>query len=455
MKYLWMVCLAVAGLTFTSCSDDDEVGSQSTKMVIDKVFLQDVKSSVPNREVTFARLGQLIRIQGSGFLGLKHIYINGYDTYFNNAIMTDNNVWVTLNANTPVDKADPSERNTIRFVKDQTETVYEFVIRAAMPSISSVDNTLPKAGETVKVNGTNLQEIVSVTLPGGVVVTDGITSDEDGKWFSFTMPAGVTEGGAITCEGANGTAKSPAYFNNFDCFITDFDGNGELGSWSATYSSDDLVDDPLGTGRGKVAMLIPQSVLDAGGVKAGARTDYWATAGNDNANDDWNRMTKFIDGSTPVSEVGIQFDIYVDGTWDKTGQLEISLQNNLSTYGYGSGDTKPSTDYLHQAGVWVPWFDGTKDTTPFVTGNRWVTVTLPMTTFGNYSDEETTATFQNVIDDRNAGSYKNLLLFFANYDIEVDEDTVLPASLCDLKIYVDNLRVVSLAAESVSDFPDE
>ena len=84
-----------------------------------------------------------------------------------------------------------------------------------------------------------------------------------------------------------------------------------------------------------------------------------------------------------------------------------------------------------------------------------VTVTLPMTTFGNYSDEETTATFQNVIDDRNAGSYKNLLLFFANYDIEVDEDTVLPASLCDLKIYVDNLRVVSLAAESVSDFPDE
>lgn len=53
--------------------------------------------------------------EGSGFSGLKRIYVNGYETYFNNALMTDNNVWVTLNAATPVEKANVSVRNTASY----------------------------------------------------------------------------------------------------------------------------------------------------------------------------------------------------------------------------------------------------------------------------------------------------------------------------------------------------
>lgn len=139
----------------TSCSDDDDNGSAS--IVVNKVFLEDAqaKDSVTDREVTFARLGQLIRIEGSGFTGLKKIYINGYDTYFNNALMTDNDVWVTLNTKTPVDKADASVRNTITLVKDNGSYTYKFIIRASAPTVSGVDNTLPSAGETVIVRGAN------------------------------------------------------------------------------------------------------------------------------------------------------------------------------------------------------------------------------------------------------------------------------------------------------------
>ena len=230
MKYF--LCLAIAAVVFTGCKDDDNGGS-TTQMTIDKIFLENINDEVnKDREVEFARLGQLLRIQGSGFMGLKKIYINGYETYFNNALMTDNNVWVTLNGDTPVEKADESVRNTITLYKsDSNKLVYKFTIRAAAPSISSCDNTLPKAGETVTVYGTNLQETTKVTLPGGIEITSGIISDEDGKWYSFTMPDGVTEAGSITSEGANGTAVTPAYFNDFRCFVTDFDGKGELGSW--------------------------------------------------------------------------------------------------------------------------------------------------------------------------------------------------------------------------------
>ncbi len=102
--------------SLTSCSDNDD--NQSTTMTINKVFLEDTKAADGNydREVQFARLGQTLRIEGSGFSGLKKIYVNGLETYFNNALMTDNNVWVTLNSKTPVANAADDVRNTIRFV---------------------------------------------------------------------------------------------------------------------------------------------------------------------------------------------------------------------------------------------------------------------------------------------------------------------------------------------------
>ena len=333
-KYIYMLIAVIAPL-FVSCSDDDD--NQSATMTINKIYLQDVKAKdeVYDREVTFARLGQLIRIEGSGFTGLKKIYINGYDTYFNNALMTDNNVWVTINKDTPVDKADESVRNTITLVKDNTQTTYEFIIRASAPSVASVDNTLPMPGETVTVYGANLQETTKVTLPGDVEITEGIVSDEDGEWYSFTMPAGVTEAGSITSEGANGTAVTPAYFNNNTCFVINFDDKGEMGGWSATFSSDDLVDDPLNTGRGKVVQILPESLLAEGPLKAGANAKGFWTVGNDNANDDWNRMTAYIPGTTPVDSVALQFDVYCPEPWDLSGQFEITLQNNLSNYGYG------------------------------------------------------------------------------------------------------------------------
>lgn len=467
MKYF--LCLAIAAVVFTGCKDDDNGGS-TTQMTIDKIFLENINDEVnKDREVEFARLGQLLRIQGSGFMGLKKIYINGYETYFNNALMTDNNVWVTLNGDTPVEKADESVRNTITLYKsDSNKLVYKFTIRAAAPSISSCDNTLPKAGETVTVYGTNLQETTKVTLPGGIEITSGIISDEDGKLYSFTMPDGVTEAGSITSEGANGTAVTPAYFNDFRCFVTDFDGKGELGSWSATYSSDDLVSDPLATGRGKVAMLVPQVKLDAGGLDAGSNSLLWATAGNDNANDDWSRMFSIIPETTLASNLALQFDIYCPEPWDESGQLEFSLQNNLSNYGWNSDCTKFSAQYKNTAAVWIPWLNDDGTHQAFTTGQRWQTITLPLSKFGNYNPETAksdadkataaAATLRQVSDDRNAGSYRNFLFLFVNGDIKTEEGVTpvlnYPAKLFTQKIYIDNIRVVNTTAIKVNDFDD-
>ena len=112
---LWTLTLFMGWLMilplFTSCDETDE--SASTPIKVTAVYLEDAESDVPDRLVTFARLGQLLRIEGSGFTGLKKIYVNGYSTYFNPVMVTENNVFVKLSLETPTIDAEPDFRNKI------------------------------------------------------------------------------------------------------------------------------------------------------------------------------------------------------------------------------------------------------------------------------------------------------------------------------------------------------
>ena len=73
-KYIWMLCMALLAVGFTACEDDEN--SQSSPMSISQIYLENVNDTVnKDRPVEFARLGQLIRIEGSGFTGLKKILI--------------------------------------------------------------------------------------------------------------------------------------------------------------------------------------------------------------------------------------------------------------------------------------------------------------------------------------------------------------------------------------------
>ena len=446
-KYIYMLIAIVAPL-LASCSDDEDF--QSVQMTISKIYLEDVnaKDSIYDRPVEFARLGQLIRIEGSGFTGLKKIYINGYETYFNNALMTDNNIWVTLNSDTPVDKADESVRNTILLVKDNTQLSYPFTVRAAAPSITSVSKTLPLAGETVVAYGANLQETTKITLPGGIEVTSGIVSDEDGKWFSFTMPSGVTQQGTITSEGANGIAVSPDNFNDARTIIINFDGVGDqdFWSWSETGSminNEDLVDDPLTSGRGKVFQVIPQRLIDAGGVAAGKgrATECWAKNLPD---------LSAIPVATPITDLAYQFDVYVPENWEGTGHVQITLVNNISWTGWGSSETKSETTVTY---AWAPWLNADGSTTPFKT-DGWQTVTIPLSEFSRFAVEIAdgkTPYFQEVIDLHDACSYAQVGIGFTNTDVVVGE-VEIPAKICSQLIYIDSPRIVFNRTTEVSDY---
>lgn len=461
LRYYWILLIALLMTGVTSCTNDDgdAYPSGNGPVSVSKVYLEDAESSVPDREVTFARLGQTLRLEGSGFGGTKQILVNGYNTYFNTSLATDNSMILQLQSKTPVSSAPDSVRNKIQFIKDSGTYTHEFTIRAASPQIASISNTLPQAGETVIVKGSNLQETSKVTLPGGVEVTEitNAPTEEAGEWFSFVMPAGLTEGGSITTEGANGTAVSAEYFNNRNCMILDFDGTGTQGywGWKATGSminkDSDLVADPLNSGRGMVCQIIPQRILNNGGVEAGKNraSEVW-TAGNGNDMDAWSRMYTYIPAATLLTNVAFQFDIYVPDAWSNTGYIQVNLANNSSFTGYGSNESK-------SIGVayYIPWIQN-KAVVAFSTAG-WQTVTIPLSEFGKFAveiEDSKNPTFGELVDYRNSTDYRNFGLAFVNGDFTYG-GTDYTSSVCTQRIYVDNFRIVPCKSSVVSDYPEK
>jgi len=440
---------------FTACNDDNKGNAQ---MNIAGIYLEDATSNVPDRKVEFARLGQLIRIEGSGFTGLKKVYINGYNCYFNPVFVTDASLLVKVDKNLPTIKADESVRNKILLVKDNTQLEYAFSIRASAPSITNISNTLPKPGETIIVYGEGLQEVSKVTFPGEITVegSDNIFSDADGEYFTVTVPDGVTESGYLTIECANGGAYSPAFYNYTKGIILDFDTEGQQGSWGSNASMvfpEDLVDDPLNTGRGKCVMLpAAKQVPVAAGKNRTA--EVW-TAGNDV--DDWTPETRGIDATTNVSACGIQFDVYVpeSNPWAGSGFIKICLVNGLNGGEWATSDNKDCYNY-------VPWVVDGK-VVPFYTAG-WQTVTVPFSKFYICSQNADVAnlTYQFILDRRNEASYCNFGFYYENSDFTLDkitgnsadEATEFPSSASSAQIYIDNVRIVPLNAPAYTDYPE-
>lgn len=453
MKYIlnkkYWAPIALLGIMFfstlfTSCDNNDSEGG---KITITKVFLEDVNSTVPDREVTFARLGQALRIQGSGFTGLRKVYINGYSTYFNVVFVSDNSMLVNVSADTPILDADPSVRNTIRFVNDNNETTFSFEIRAGKPAITNISNTMPNAGETITVYGTGLTEVSKVVFPGNIEVTSGITSDEDGEFFTVVVPNGVSEnGGSLFVQSSNGGVYSPAYFNFKKGILLNFDGKGQHGYWGTSTSMiqpGDLESLALGTGNLSQGKYVPHRPARIASFDAAKNrcSEVW-TAGN--GVDNWRtQLTPYIPASTPLDKVALQFDVYVPDAWKDSGFLKICMANNFN----GGEWTGAVYNY-------VPWIVDGKSVAFQTTG--WTTVTIPLNKFYAWSKEA--FTFETVLAYREAATYQNFGFYFENSDVKLSNVTGTASEVefaskpTSVKVYTDNWRIVSLDTPVYNDF---
>lgn len=112
--------------------------------------------------LTKVRLGEKIRIEGSGFTTTKAIYCNGVEVAgVNSNYITDNAIIFTIPTTIPTgtEVTDETVRNTIRIVTKHDDFVFPFSILAAAPSVTDVSHTMPRVGEWIDIYGTNLKDI--------------------------------------------------------------------------------------------------------------------------------------------------------------------------------------------------------------------------------------------------------------------------------------------------------
>lgn len=437
-KNLWSLCLLMSFtfFAFTSCEEGGyEVEESGKPLTIENVYLHDAQSNVPSRLVEFARLGQTIRLEGSGFLGVKKIYVNGYDVYFNTALMTDDNMVFQISSKVPVLDAEENVRNTIRLEKDENRSLdYSFEIRSAAPTISNISHTMPQAGEKITITGTALMEIESITFPGGIAADiSTVVSDEDGRWVEVIVPNGITESGSILIVGANGGAYSPAYFNFKEGLFHNCD-DINIYQWSNGEISDDL--DAVIPAEGN----LPKSQ----GIYRSANKDSKVNKASE-AQVDYGRYwlnnttltTRFADSgislSTSTADCAIQMDIYYEGVWN-SGNIRFVIAD-----GWGSS---------RYCMIYAPWvYNGAR--VKVENPGCWHTITLPFSLSDDYEGLTLAEVCESIMHET---SQKNPQSgpWFENGDVDgvASEDT-------DINIYFDNFRIVPLETPTYSDFNDE
>ena len=425
----WFVC----SLGFYSCDEwEPRYNDNDEPMEIKSVHLQNSRDKVRDRTVLFVRLGQLIRLEGSGFFGVKEVCINGVSAYINPTLMSDNSMIVRVPSTAPTTDAADNVRNTIVLKKKNLTYKYDFEIRSAAPTITRISHTLPQAGEEITIYGTGLMDIAKIIFPGDIEVTEGITFDEeDGKWCTVTVPANVSDqGGSVLVLGANGGAYSSAYFNFRKGIVHNFDDVNNH-AWSRGAVSDDLSALIPAAGNGPKSQGKYRSLNTADRtVNAGIPEDAAYFARQNMWGD---QLSPLIQGFTPASEVAVQMDIYVSGVWN-SGYIRMVIADGWGTNRYCM--------------LYAPWESFGKRIS-FDNPGCWYTVTFP---FGDSKDfaESTFADILAQVQIAVSDRYNQWGPWLCNdtyNDVEAENTNVV--------IYFDNLRIVPLTTPTYSDFENE
>lgn len=432
-KHSIITGIMMIAILLNACKEDTDgiYQDNDNPITITSIHLQDADDTLLDRPVEFARLGQLIRLDGTGFLGVREVFINGVSAYLNPTLLTDNSMLVRVPRTAPTLDADAEVRNKIVLKKKNIQLVYNFNIRDAAPSIDRISHTLPQAGEEITIYGKGLVAVSSITFPGNVKVTEGIISDEDGEWCKVIVPAGVSNnGGSVLVLGANGGAYSPAYFNFRKGLVHNFDDVNNQ-SWSQGEISDNLnaLLPAIGTGPksqgiyrsfNKTAKEMPASDAPVD------LTRYWIN------NSVWTNILteEVIPGLTPTSEVAVQMDIYFEGVWN-SGNIRFVIAD-----GFGAS---------RFCMIYAPW-EAFGKRVPVINPGFWFTITLPFNQSIDYLESD----FQYVMSTVKSASYAQSGPWFENGNIND-----APSEPTTLNVYFDNIRIVPLKTPTYSDFGDE
>ena len=397
-KFLIFFCIAAGLITVASCKKEQ---AHSAPVIMQ---IRAVSPAPDDSVLTRAGSGQTVVIQGSYLASTRQVYFNGYPAPFNSALLSDNNIVVTIPADMPFASLDPAELNTIKVVTAYGEVLYQFPIVPPIPIISKATNEDAVTGDRITLTGNNFFFIDKVIFPGGIEVSTNIVTNQSGTTLQVTVPPGIPTGGPLLVVSPSGVGTSAFLFDDFTTgVICNFDNVSTL-DWGCPVSSDA----GLFPGNTGSYAHLSQSNIPAN------NWDWWnGDRGIITKQKDWVPASALND---PAGNYAMKFEIYVKAPWS-TGCMYIG---------------PPPDDNWQYISRFEPW----KNSPDFKT-DGWVTMTVPLNLFKKKDANGTNGAGDAAVSVGDIiGNIDEVVKFM------FVDDTATPIAQMDMAI--DNIRVLKI-----------
>lgn len=158
MKNLKIVSLAaclaliLSLLLFTACSNDDSADVYSGAPVIESVMPSGYNADGSIKPLEPTKLvdpKNYYVIHGKGFSTATKVYFNDYDTYFRSTFVTDTDIIILVDENTPYANAS----NKLKVVTSRGTAEYDLMVAPPVPTFSGFNSINCEEGDEVVIKG--------------------------------------------------------------------------------------------------------------------------------------------------------------------------------------------------------------------------------------------------------------------------------------------------------------
>ena len=407
---------------FTGCKDEpDKYEISGGNPTISYIRPLDIEKA--DSILTGAYMDNSICIVGSNLRSITKMLFNDQEAKLIPSLITDNTMIVTVPGKIPGEVF-----NKIFMINNSNDTTtYDFKVLIPGPSINNMTNEWAKVGERATIYGNYFVDDPNIPLTLTVNGRQVDFDDFDMNHITFTVPEGLEEG-PIEVSTVYGLKRAKFYYLVTRCMLFN-----DLGTYDAGEASTGLTNHGWHAQKiisdensldGSYLMLGDCDVEDGTWADSNLSFEYWPgdwdgtfTGVNSRLSD----LVSFAD----FANMALKFEVNIPASnpWTNlsmqcifSGDAQVTLPTANNTFFNG-------TDYPR--GLWTPW----SKTGSYDTDGKWVTVTLPLSTFKYKNDGTPAGT------PLTSGNFTGLTLFLWS--------GVTSGSTCHPIIRIDNIRAVA------------
>ncbi|MDE6463218.1 MAG: hypothetical protein K2L16_01110 [Muribaculaceae bacterium] len=441
IKYIAIPLAAVAALA--SCSETDAVKDKGNAPVVR--YVRDCDPEKSDSLIVAASLGSKLAFIGENLGDVQQIWFNDQKALLNPTMVTSNAIIVD------VPNVIPGEVSNIARLVTSTglTTEYPFTITVPAPRVERMACEYAPAGSQTEIKGAYFANDPSSPLK---VVFDG--SGEEAEIVSYTqesitivVPDGATEG-TVSVSTIYGTTKSGFHYADTRGMLFDFERDGAtgLGIDGRNWHCAPLADDELALSGTYLKMGDAETLINNDAWPENTHLfTYWAGEWSDPITYParlGERLCDIVDFSD-FRNMSLKFEMLIPSAnaWQACAMQLIFSGVDKTSYSGGGvdifGNTVAASNnsyYQDDSGkasaswgraLYRPW----SGSTAFHTGDKWITVTVPLTEFVYNSVGGQASAVPSSPED------------FANFEIFVWSGGVTGVD-CYPIICIDNIRAV-------------